>query len=283
MKHHMSLLNDLGQRLLRPAACAAFIGLLAAAVSNVLWAADANKPASYAVRLPITVAPDAPLQRLQLPAQALVQLQSSGYNDVRIFNAQGQPVPMALSAVATSPAERGRVLLVAFPILGSESTPTLDGLQLRIEERQGKRVVQINTVNEAVNPVAQKVLGALLDARDVKTPVVAIALDVDIPTAKPITFTIEASKDLKTWRQLADTVMFKADGASLGASNVELVAQELTGHYLRVTWRDDNATLAGVVMRGATLSTAAAGSVTDRKSTRLNSSHRNTSRMPSSA
>ena len=264
MKHQTSLLNYLGERSLRPIVCAAAIGLLTAAHSNVLWAADANKPASYSVRLPITAALDAPLHRLQLPAQALVQLQSSGYNDVRIFNAQGQPVPMALSTVATSPAERGRVLLVAFPILGSESTPTLDGLQLRIEERQGKRVVQINTGTGATNPAAQKVLGALLDARDVKTPVVAIALDVDIPTAKPITFTIEASKDLKTWRQLADTVLFKADGASLGASNVELVAQELTGHYLRVTWRDDNATLAGVVMRGAALSTAVAGSVTTR-------------------
>ena len=185
MKHGISLLNSLGQRGLRPGLCAASVALLIAAFSGVLWAADANKPASYAVRLPITAAPDAPLQRLQLPVQALVQLQSSGYNDVRIFNAQGQPVPMALSAVATSPAERGRVLLAAFPILGSESTPMLDGLQLRIEERQGKRVVQINTGKGAASPAAQKVLGALLDARDVKTPVVAIALDVDIPTAKP--------------------------------------------------------------------------------------------------
>ena len=201
MKHPMSLLNYPGQRGLRPVVCAAFIGLLAAAFSSVSLAADANKPASYAVRLPITVAPDAPLQRLQLPAQALVQLQSSRYNDVRIFNAQGQPVPMALSTVATSPAERGRVLLVAFPILGSESTPTLDGLQLRIEERQGKRVVQINSGKEAVNPAAQKVLGVLLDARDVKTPVVAIALDVDIPTAKPITFTIERSEERRVGKE----------------------------------------------------------------------------------
>ena len=59
MKHEMSFLNDRGQRGLRPVMCAAFIGLLTAAVSSVSFAADANKPASYAVRLPITVAPDA--------------------------------------------------------------------------------------------------------------------------------------------------------------------------------------------------------------------------------
>ena len=236
--------------------------------STALHAADANSPAAYALRLPIALAPDAPLQRLQLPAQAMVQLQSSGYSDVRIFNAQGQPVPMALSSVATNPAERGQVKLMAFPILGAEVNTALDGLQLRIEEQQGKRVVQLSTAS-GVASGAQKVLGALLDARDVKTPVVAITLDADVPLAQPITFNVQASKDLKTWQQLADTVVFKTDAASLGASTIELPMQELTGQYLRITWRGDNGQLSGVAVRSATLTTAAAGSVVTRVSAAL--------------
>ena len=236
------------------------IAIFLAVVSTTLSAADANSPAAYALRLPITLAIDAPLQRLQLPAQALVQLQSSGYSDVRIFNAQGQPVPMALSRVATNPAQRGLVVLNAFPILGSQATTALDGLQLRIEERQGKRVVQLATSKDAASPTTQNVLGALFDAREVKTPVVAIALDVDLPPAQPITFNVQASKDLKNWRPLADTVLFKTDAASLGVSTIVLPPQDVTGHYLRVTWRDDNAQLAGVTLRTATLTTAVAGS-----------------------
>lgn len=245
-------------------AVASFLVASSATFSTALCAADANSPKSYALRLPITLAPDAPLQRLQLPAQALVQMQGSGYSDVRIFNAQGQPVPMAISRVTSNPAERGQVKLTAFPILGGESTTALDGLQLRIEERQGQRVVQLSTATGSANTAAQKVLGALLDAREVKTPVVAVALDVDLPTGQPVTFNLQASKDLKNWRQVADTVLFKTDAASLGASTIELPAQDLSGHYLRVTWAGSNSQPAGVTLRGATLTTAVAGSVITR-------------------
>ena len=245
-------------------ATASVLALVSVAFSTSLHAADANNLTAYALRLPITAVPDAPLQRLQLPAQALVQLQSSGYSDVRIFNAQGQPVPMALSRVATNPAERGQINLTAFPILGGESSDPLDGLQLRIEERQGQRVVRLSTAQSAVNPAAQKVLGALFDARAVNLPVVAMALDVDLPTAQPITFNLQASKDLKNWRQVADTVLYKTDAASLGAATLELPAQEVSNHYLRVTWADDTGQLAAVKLRSVTLSTAAAGSVINR-------------------
>ncbi len=245
-------------------AAAGFLVAISATFSTTLCAADANSPKSYALRLPITLAPDAPLQRLQLPAQALVQMQSSGYSDVRIFNAQGQPVPMALSRVASSPAERGQVKLSAFPILGGESTTALDGLQLRIEERQGQRVVQLSTATGSASTATPKVLGALLDAREVKTPVVAIVLDVDLPTGQPITFNLQASKDLKNWRQVAETVLFKTDAASLGTSTIELPAQDLSGHYLRVTWPGVSSQLPGVTLRSATLTTAVAGSVLTR-------------------
>ena len=242
-------------------AAASFLVAISATVSTALCAADANSPKSYALLLPITLAPDAPLQRLQLPAQAMVQMQTSGYSDVRIFNAQGQSVPMALSRVASNPAERLQVKLNAFPILGGLSATALDGLQLRIEERQGQRVVQLSTASGVTSPAAQKVLGALLDAREVKTPVVAIALDVDLPIGQPITFNLQASKDLKNWRQVADTVLFKTDAASLGSSTIELPAQDLSDHYLRVTWAGGDSQLAGGMLRGATLTTAVAGSV----------------------
>ena len=239
-----------------------------AASAGALWALDANSPQAYALRLPITLAPDAPLQRLLLPAQALVNLQSAGYSDLRIFNAQGQPVPMALAnAPAASQSERQQVKLAAYPILGADHSTSMggmDGLQLRIEERQGKRVVQLSSASApgagsstGAAPI-QKILGALLDAREVKTPLVSIALDVDLPSAQPITFNLQASKDLKTWRQLADTVLFRAEGtgASLGSATLSLPATDIKDHYLRITWADSAAQLAAVTLRGATLTTS---------------------------
>ena len=226
-------------------------------------AADANSPAAYAIRVPVTLAADAPLQRVVLPAEVLVRLQSPGYADVRLFNGAGQPVPMALAGVAAASAPEESVTLPAYPILGAASTGTagLEGLSLRIEERQGQRVVQIDTAatTTTVGPATpQAVRGALLDARNVQLPVARMALDVDLPAGQPVTFRVQASKDLKHWQPLAETVLYRADAAAaptapgrLGNEQIDLQRADLKGHYLRVTWGD-----AAVTLRGATLATS---------------------------
>ena len=226
-------------------------------------AADANSPAAYAIRVPVTLAADAPLQRVVLPAEVLVRLQSPGYADVRLFNGAGQPVPMALAGVAAASAPEESVTLPAYPILGAASTGTagLEGLSLRIEERQGQRVVQIDTAvttTTAGPATPQAVRGALLDARNVLLPVARMALDVDLPAGQPVTFRVQASKDLKHWQPLAETVLYRADAAAaptapgrLGNEQIDLQRADLKGHYLRVTWGD-----AAVTLRGATLATS---------------------------
>ena len=227
-------------------------------------AADANSPAAYAIRIPVTLAADAPLQRVVLPAEVLVRLQSPGYADVRLFNGAGQPVPMALAGVAAASAPEESVVLPAYPILGGHGTPGqagLEGLSLRIEERQGQRVVQIDTAattTTAGPATPQAVRGALLDARNVQLPVARMALDVDLPAGQPVTFRVQASKDLKHWQPLAETVLYRADAAAaptapgrLGNEQIDLQRADLKGHYLRVTWGD-----AAVTLRGATLATS---------------------------
>ncbi len=254
----------------KPAALNLPLVLAAAALSLCTGvaqaAADANSPAAYAIRIPITLAADAPLQRVMLPAEVLVRLQSPGYADVRLFNGAGQPMPMALAGVAAASAPEESVTLPAYPILGAASTGTagLEGLSLRIEERQGQRVVQIDTAGQpgaASAAGAQAVRGALLDARNVQLPVARMALDVDLPAGQPVTFRVQASKDLKHWQPLAETVLYRADAAAaptvstapgrLGNEQIDLQRADLKGHYLRVTWGD-----AAVALRGATLATS---------------------------
>ena len=229
-------------------------------------AADANSPAAYAIRVPVTLAADAPLQRVLLPAEVLVRLQSPAYADVRLINGAGQPVPMALAgvaaAVASAPEES--VNLPAYPILGGASTAgsaELDGLSLRIDERQGRRVVQIDTgakAGTASQVGAQAVRGALLDARGLKLPVARMALDADLPAGQPVTFKVQTSTDLKHWELLAETVLYRAYASAaptapgrLGNEQIDLQRADLKNHYLRVTWGD-----AAVTLRGATLVTA---------------------------
>ncbi|WP_298212117.1 DUF3999 domain-containing protein [Acidovorax sp.] len=236
-------------------------------------AADASSPAAYAIRIPVTLAADAPLQRVTLPAQVLVRLQSPGYADVRLFNGAGQPVPMALAGVAATSAPEESVTLPAYPILGaaSKGAAGLEGLSLRIEERQGQRVVQIDTVATAGATATQAVRGALLDARNVQLPVARMAVDADLPAGQPVTFRVQASKDLKHWQPLAETVLYRADAAAaptapgrLGNEQIDLQRADLKGHYLRVTWGD-----AAVTLRGATLATTRSTGPRDRVSASL--------------
>jgi hypothetical protein len=242
------------------------IGLAAPLLVLAADPPDAANAKSYAIRIPVTAAPDAPLQRLLLPAEALVRLQSAGYADLRLFNAAGQPVPMALAPVPTTTStEEKQVKLAAYPILGSAASTAagLEGLSLRIEERQGRRVVQLNTGGGTAIGGAQKVLGALLDARAVNMPAVRLTLDADLPVGQPVTFNMQASKDLKNWRFVADTVLFRADAsaptASLGDSSLALSMAELKDHYLRITWGD-----AAVTLRGATLVTSRSTALRER-------------------
>lgn len=252
---------------MKPASLNLSVMLAAAALSlcaGVAQAApDANSPGAYAIRVPVALAADAPLQRVMLPAEVLVRLQSPGYADVRLFNGAGQPVPMALAGVAAASAQEDSVNLPAYPILGAASAETagLEGLSLRIEERQGQRVVQIDTTGTTgtAGPAAtQTVRGALFDVRSLQLPVVRMALDADWPDGQPVTFQVQASRDLKQWRPLAETVLYRVDTATaptapgrLGNEQMDLHRADLKDHYLRVTWGD-----AAVTLRGATLVTS---------------------------
>ncbi len=216
----------------------------------------ADQPQAYALRLPLTLAPGASLQRLALPAQVLVNLQTPNYSDVRIFNAQGQPVAMALARAEPSLATRQQRTLMAYPVLGPATAAGLDGLSLRIEERQGQRVVQINTgaSNNAASAAAPpQLLGALLDARAVSEPLVALALQADLPEGQPVTFSVQASRDLSHWRPLGQTVLFRAGAARLGESDMALDFADIKDHYLRITWTGAAGQPVEAAVRGATL------------------------------
>lgn len=239
--------------------------------SLTAWsAADANSPGAYALRLPLVLSSaGAPLQRLTLPPQVLVALQSPPYNDLRVFNALGQAVPMAMASVSASepaPVDRQSITLAAYPILGPADTARLEGLTLRVEEQQGRRVVQINAASTAA-AAPQKMLGALLDARALTAPVDTLALDVDLPPNQPITFSVQASQDLKTWRPLTEGVLYRAESVTgqsapvlaLGDKSLNLGMADLAGSYLRITWADSAGQRADVTVRGATLTTLRSG------------------------
>lgn len=217
-----------------------------------------TRPGDYTVQLPVTPAPGGGVQRLAVPARALAAVRTPDLADLRIFDAAGDAVPIALADLGRR-REARTVVLPALPILGRPGALRVTGLSLRIDERGGERIVGIDG---AVAPGADAtVLGVLFDTRAITAPATAITLAADLPAQQPITFIVEASTDLKDWQQVGTRVIYRGTTASAGASSdaeaaIALADIDLEDRYLRLRWRSDAPLVAPVTVRSAMIATA---------------------------
>ena len=208
----------------------------------------------FAVRLPVTAATGAGVQRLQIPAAAFAASQSAGLGDLRIFDSRGQALPMArLAAPGTSVA--GAVPLAALPILGRPGALRVTGIALTMDDRNGTRVARIDGT---VDPAATMVLGTLFDTRAITLPAAALRIDADVPVGQPVLLIVEASTDLKRWEPLTEVMTYRAV-ASAALAPIDLGGANLEKRWLRLRWRADAPLIGPVLVRGATLLTRTAG------------------------
>lgn len=226
---------------LKLAACAA-LWLLAAPAA---WAAAPDTADAYAARWPISLPVGAGLVRLPLPADVLTRLQTADLRDLRVFNGAGQAVPVALdrSTASATADEAAPIALPTLPILAYAPTAATAGgdLSLRIEDGPGGRVVRVDSSaapSAAAAPAPTSVLtGVLVDTRTQTARLRAIELDASWPAARPFTFEVQTSTDLRHWSSLGRVTVYRgADGAITAPAQVALQGESLKDRYLRVTW-----------------------------------------------
>ncbi|MCL2524258.1 MAG: DUF3999 domain-containing protein [Betaproteobacteria bacterium] len=233
---------------------AAFALILAIAAAPLALAAPpSDAPDGYAARWPLQLPADASLTRLPLPAEVLTRVQTADLRDLRVFNAAGQPVPLALdrSSPDTRAPAPAAIELPALPIMAAGQTVSAvsAGLSLRIEEGPQGRVVRLDDPSAAAS-APPALVGALIDAREQKIALQGIELDVDWPAARPFTFRLHVGSDLRQWQPLGEVTAYRgADGVLTAPPHVALHSVTLQGRYLRLTWDavpDDTVQLRGV-------------------------------------
>lgn len=236
------------------------LAVVAAACATIASAptATVDAPGAYALRLTLTPAPGGRVQRVALPARILAASRTADLRDVRVFDATGRAMPMA-RAGASSVALR-RDTLTAMPILGSPDALRVTGVSLSLDNEGRAHVAQVDGTPAAATTGAV-VLGVLLDAQRLRGDAVGLVLDAQVPVAQPVTFTVEASDDLKTWRKLGDKVIYRAPGAGT-SDTVALDATDLRDTYLRVAWQADSRLLSPVSVRTTTVLTRPADTET---------------------
>ena len=229
---------------------------LALVVAHTAQAAPPDAPGQYAATWPLRTPADASLLRLPLPAEVLTQVQTADLRDLRVFNAAGQAVPLALdrASAETRGAAPAPIELPALPILAEPAAAGPASLGLRIEDGPAGRVVRIDTAAPGSTVGAPAALtGALVDTRAQKAALQAIELDASWPTARPFTFKLHTSTDLRHWQALGEVTAYRGpDGGVTAPARVAVNNGQLESRYLRVTW-DAAALPEAVQVRGVRL------------------------------
>ncbi|NML15882.1 DUF3999 family protein [Azohydromonas caseinilytica] len=218
---------------------------LACAASLAAAQGAEDHPGRYAATAPVTLSGSAGLQRLPLPLAVLQASRSPGWADVRIFNAAGEPVPLAWAgAPAVEPAPVREVALPRFDWPGSVDGGASAPAPLTLRLRADGAVLDVRSSGAASAPAASGVQAWLLDLQPLGAERPA-ALRLQWPaTAQGLErrATVQASRDTQRWEDVGAATLVDVPGPSGAGSAVRQPRIELQGvtreqRYLRLVVR----------------------------------------------
>ncbi|WP_205479490.1 DUF3999 family protein [Sphingomonas arenae] len=236
-------------------ALAAFTLLLVVVASGCRQApaVDVSKPEAYARQAALEPAPGGKLQRVTLPPALLAAAERRDLGDVRVFDARGRLVALAMLPVAAGAEGSRRVDLPVYPVLGGNEALQNSRLTIRVEDGGAAQAI---TVDQSARSAGGKRMPAvLLDSRAVREPVDAIALRVDVPVGRPVPLTLLTSSNLKDWEPLTEKVLFRPNERAplLGGARVALDGADLRGRFVGVSWTEPGS----IAVKGASAILAA--------------------------
>ena len=236
---------------------AAAVALAAGFAGFAVAAADA--PPSFRVQVALRTTPGASVQRIAVPGRVLAAAQREDLGDVRVFDAKGQAMQIAIADPAATKGVGRKIPLRAYPILGSPGTLKVTGLSLKVDDDRTARIIGLDGVVDEVRKTA--VLGVLLDTRAIRIPAAGLLLEASLPISQPVKFQVEASPDLADWHPVAQKILYRAAPTDrpLASETIALDDADLAGRYLRVSWSAASPLLSPVEVRSATLLTAEHG------------------------
>jgi hypothetical protein len=223
--------------------------LIAASLAPALAQAPALALADFTWRATLEPPQQAPLARVTLPAQAMLRLQSRDAADLRVHDAQGQPVPFAFSRPphAKEPPRQPTRSYAALPLFSAQADARAPkgSVQVRVHEGGEQRSLWVNMTpgRTAAHPPAnaRRLPSALFDTRSQKEGITALVVRAQLPANAPIRVRLSTSPDLSTWTPVAARGrIYRFDGDGAPANDTLELAQplKLEKQYLRLEWDD---------------------------------------------
>jgi len=228
------------------------LSALLGALAHGALAAETLRANHFSWRATVALPAGVGLARVDVPAQALVHMQSASAQDLRIFNADGLVVPYTVlrgqDLQSAGPAQQ-TPSYKAYPLFagGVAYKPARGSVQVHMNaDASGASAwVYWNDTHSETNSTAREAGGAvpleavLFDTRGQKQAVSALDVGGNLPHNVLIPMVVSVSSDLKTWSSVATKgPLFQFDGADAPVNRMLELEQPLSleGRYLRLSW-----------------------------------------------
>ncbi|WP_341304396.1 DUF3999 domain-containing protein [Pseudomonas sp. TMP25] len=217
--------------LTRSALCSALAGLLFSAVSLAQAQLD-----DFAVHLPLTLAGEGPWYRLDVPMALHFAARYGDLRDLRVFNAEGQPLAYALVAGQGESRDSQQEQTVKWFPLYAEQGDSTAMANLRVQRNAAGTLIELlDQPDTATQPALRR--GWLLDASALQAPLIRLQLNWAEGQEGFQRFSIEASDDLQTWQPwgVGQLARVSFDGERVEQRQVDLPGRK--ARYLRLLWQ----------------------------------------------
>jgi hypothetical protein len=173
-----------------------------------------------------------PLYRIALP-ESVYRDGRADLGDVRVFNARGEPVPIALAPEPEVIREASPpVQLAAFPITSLEPAQVASQVTVRLADGT---LLALDAGGKSA-AMERRVAAYVLDASALKEPLRALDIDWEVlPERETIRVRVESSDDLRTWTQVAGPVtLLRVDQAGRRLEQSRVPLDGVRAKYLRL-------------------------------------------------
>jgi hypothetical protein len=202
------------------------LALLSGSLATLALPALAATPRldDYARGITIEAEQQRPLVQLDVPDTVYRTVVTNDLSDVRVFNADGVPVPHALCAApVTEPPTISQESLPAYRLQDLPAAAS-DGTRVEVQTPSGAQISVQGAPNAAT--ADRQTSAYVIDARDVPDELRAVQFDWSSPDgASEVRVSIQASDDLDRWRTLVAAttlVQLQSDGRQLRRHRVAI-------------------------------------------------------------
>jgi len=204
---------------------------------TALLAHAEDLPDDFASQTPLTVSGDGPWYRLELPLSVQLQAQQGNLNDVRIFNADGQAQPYALTVSQPQQTEDQQPVSVKwFPLYNRDDARDAEPT-IRVERTPNGTLVEVQPQSE-IEAGEEILRGWLLDTSAINAPLDQLIIDWNTEREGFQRFSIEASDDLQHWQRWGEGQVARLSFSDEVVEQREVPLPGRTARYLRLLWKN---------------------------------------------